>query len=97
MNVKGNAEGETRKAEKFLSVSASLAYEARKRGRSRLSGKNMAPALRRSGSTDSLSYGGQTASFAKAWPPKNWSPYTPPDLCGIPSGVEGLGAYAPAQ
>ena len=24
-------------------------------------------------------------------------PIHPPDLCGIPSGVEGLGAYAPAQ
>ena len=30
----------------------------------------LAPALRRSGSTDSLSYGGQAAYFAKAWPPK---------------------------
>ena len=27
----------------------------------------------------------------------HWSPYTPHDLCGYPSGLEGLGAYAPAQ
>jgi len=27
----------------------------------------------------------------------NWSPYTPPDLCSLPSGNWGLGAYAPAQ
>ena len=29
--------------------------------------------------------------------PADWSPHTPPDLCGIPSGNWGLGAYAPAQ
>ena len=29
--------------------------------------------------------------------PVHWSPYTAPDLCAIPSGVEGLGAFAPAQ
>jgi hypothetical protein len=29
--------------------------------------------------------------------PSDWPPYTSPDLCGIPSGLEGLGAYAPAQ
>ena len=29
--------------------------------------------------------------------PAHWSPYTAPDLCAIPSGVEGLGAFAPAQ
>lgn len=29
--------------------------------------------------------------------PSDWSPYTTHDLCGIPSRVEGLGAYAPAQ
>lgn len=29
--------------------------------------------------------------------PYDWSPYTSPDLCGIPSGDGGLGAFAPAQ
>ena len=29
--------------------------------------------------------------------PSDWSPYTAPDLCGYPSGLEGLGACAPAQ
>jgi len=29
--------------------------------------------------------------------PAHWSPYTSPDLCGIPSGYRGLGAYAPVQ
>jgi len=29
--------------------------------------------------------------------PYDWSPYTSPDLCGIPSGDWGLGACAPAQ
>jgi len=29
--------------------------------------------------------------------PADWSPYTAPDLCGIPSGDWGLGACAPAQ
>ena len=29
--------------------------------------------------------------------PAHWSPYTTADLCGIPSGMEGLGAYAPEQ
>ena len=29
--------------------------------------------------------------------PVHWSPYTAPDLCAIPSGVEGLGAFAPAH
>ena len=31
------------------------------------------------------------------WVIGDWSPYTPPDLCGIPSGDWGLGAGAPAQ
>ena len=29
--------------------------------------------------------------------PAYWSPYTSPDLCGIPSGLDDLGADAPAQ
>ena len=29
--------------------------------------------------------------------PAHWSPYTSPDLCGIPSGLDDLGADAPAQ
>ena len=40
VNVNENAEGGIRKAEKTLSFSASLAYEARQGVRSRLSGKS---------------------------------------------------------
>jgi hypothetical protein len=29
--------------------------------------------------------------------PAHWSPYTSPDLCGYPSGLDDLGADAPAQ
>jgi len=29
--------------------------------------------------------------------PAHWSPYTAPDLCGYPSGLDDLGADAPAQ
>jgi hypothetical protein len=29
--------------------------------------------------------------------PAHWSPYTFPDLCGIPSGLDHSGADAPAQ
>jgi len=29
--------------------------------------------------------------------PAHWSPYTSPDLCGIPSGLDYSGADAPAQ
>ena len=31
------------------------------------------------------------ACFAKVWPPKSWSPYITPDLCGFPAGDGGLG------
>ena len=33
----------------------------------------------------------------RRWVAVSWSPYTSPDLCGIPSWDWGLGACAPAQ